>query len=86
MITEIRKIPHGMSVSMAIFNELDITQHAVNDKFFDNVWNMLKDGGVYIAPNGSTPMMTKNERNKCWEIIFPVEHPKADLWRRIENG
>jgi len=86
MITETRQLPHGLSVSMSLYQELDITQHAVNDKFFDNVWNMLKDGGVYVAPNGSTPIMKKNQRNKCWDIAFPSERPSANLWRRIGNG
>lgn len=75
-------LKHGLSVSMVLMDGLDIMQHGVNDKFFDQVWDMLKDGGVYFAPNGSTPMMTKDGKNRQWIIQFDSDHPKADLWRK----
>lgn len=81
MIT--RYIKHGLSVSMAIFEELDITQHAANDMFFDRVWNMLKDGGVYIAPNGSTPTLTKDADNRRWIVTFESDHPQSFIWSGI---
>jgi hypothetical protein len=83
---EVRYLQHGLSVSMAIMDGLDIMQHAVNDKFFDNIWHMLKDGGIYVAPNGSCPTMVKDAGNRRWIIEFDTDHPKADLWRENLNG
>lgn len=81
MIT--RYIKHGLSVSMKLFKELDLLQHSDNDVFFNKVWDMLKDGGVYIAPNGSTPMMIKDETNKQWKVTFDPTHPQAFFWEKI---
>jgi len=81
MIT--RYIKHGLSVSMEVFRELDLFQHSENDVFFSRVWDMLKDGGVYASPNGSTPIMVKDEANKQWIVTFDPSHPKAFFWEKI---
>lgn len=83
--TEMRFLPRGLSVSMSLFQSLDIIQHDENDTFFDNVWNMLKPGGIYAAPNGSTPMMIKNETDNGWVLVYDSDHPKSHFWSQIGN-
>lgn len=35
-------------------------------KYCENVWQSLKDGGVWRSPDGSFPTLTKVEAQKGW--------------------
>lgn len=54
----------SLQLSKKYAGKLQEWQHKQNAEFFDNVWNMLNDDGVYIYPH--VHKMFKKCPNKTW--------------------
>lgn len=53
--------------SQYLIKGLTSYQNKVNNRWFDTIWNSLKDGGTYVYPDGNV-ILTKVEKRNGWVV------------------